>query len=110
MNPNATAMKWETVPGSWETLTWTQYYRNCTQMAKALMSAGVEQHDAINIVGFNAHQWHTANLGGVLCGAISAGQYTTNNSGQCLYIADHCKAKVVFLQNLKQLSKWTDIT
>jgi len=97
------------VDGTFEACTWVQHYRNCTKMAKSLMKVGVGQHDTINILGFNSWEWVTANLGVILAGGISAGQYTTNNAGQCEYIAEHSQAKVAVIEGKKQLDKWNQI-
>jgi len=108
-NPDAIAWRREPTPGNWETCTWKQHWENCVQMAKSLIAVGINQHDTVNIIGFNSYQWITASLGCQLAGGISAGQYTTNNSGQCKYIAEHSGAKVIFLENAKQLAKWEEI-
>eukprot|EP00494_Astrolonche_serrata_P030032 UN30299 len=79
-------------------------------MAKALMAAGLQQHDSINIIGFNSFQWITANLGCIVAGGVAAGQYTNNNPGQCEYIATNCDARFIFVENAKQLDKWVDIS
>jgi len=100
----------ETEPGNWELCTWTKHYRNCTKSAKSLMALGLEAHDAVNIIGFNSWQWFTANMGCILAGGIAAGQYGTNSPGQCKFIASHCEAKILFLEGMKQLNKWTVIS
>jgi len=107
---NGHKMSWrrEKPDGTWETCTWVKHYRNCRQSAKALMALGLNQHDSINIIGFNSWQWFTANLGCVLAGGIPAGQYGTNNPGTAKYVANHCEAKVLFLEGLKQLKKWSE--
>jgi len=93
----------------WEECTYEKHYRNSTRMAKALMAAGVGARDTVSIIGFNSYQWITANMGCILAGGIGAGMYTSNNSGQIKYIVNHCKAKIVFVENKKQLKKFESI-
>ncbi len=47
--------------------------------------------------------------GSILAGCIGAGIYSTNMAEACYYISDHSKAKVVVLDNNKQLAKYTQI-
>jgi len=108
-NGNKMCWRRETSPGNWETCTWVKHYRNCTQSAKALIALGVNQHDSINIIGFNSWEWFTACLGSILAGGIPAGQYGTNNPGTCKFVATHCEAKVLFLEGVKQLKKWSEL-
>jgi len=106
-NPKAVAWRREVENNTrWEECTYEKHYRNCTRMAKALMAAGIGMHDAVSIIGFNSMQWITANMGCILAGGIGAGMYTSNNCGQIKYIINHCKAKIVFVENKKQLKKF----
>ena len=93
----------------WTTWTWKEYRENADKFAKALISIGFEKFDIINILGFNAPQWHFANFGAILAGGIAAGIYTTNESEACKYITDHSKASVVVVEGVKQLAKYYSI-
>lgn len=71
------------------------------------MSNDVGMHEVINIIGFNSPEWLIANNGAQLAGAIAAGVYSTNSADLCHYPANHSKAKVVVVEDNKQLDKYT---
>jgi long-chain-fatty-acid--CoA ligase ACSBG len=87
--------------------TWQQYYDDCLQFALALNSLNVDIHGVVNIIGFNHPSWFIANNGSILAGCIAAGIYTTNTVEACLYVSQHSKAKVLVLENNKQLIKYS---
>ena len=75
-------------------------------MAKALIALGVQSHEVVCIIGFNAPEWMMANLGSITVGGIAAGIYTTNSPTACQYIAKHSSARVVVCENIAQLVKF----
>jgi len=93
----------------WTTWTWAEYRSNVDQFAKALLSIGFEKFDTINIIGFNAPEWHFSNFGAIMAGGISAGIYATNGSEACKYQAEHSGARVVVVEGVKQLEKFYSI-
>lgn len=94
---------------AWTTWTWSEYRRNADAFAKSLLSLNFQKHDAVNIIGFNAPEWHFANFGAVLAGGISAGIYATNLSEACFYVSDHSEARVVVVEGTGQLEKFYPI-
>ena len=74
-----------------------------------MISIGFEKSDTINIIGFNAPEWHFANFGAIAAGGISAGMYTTNGPDACKYVSKHSEAKVVVVEGVKQLEKYYSI-
>mmetsp|Transcript_26973 Transcript_26973/g.41814 ORF Transcript_26973/g.41814 Transcript_26973/m.41814 type:complete len:665 (+) Transcript_26973:133-2127(+) len=94
----------------WTTWTFKQYEEQVFSFAKSLISLGFEKHDCINIIGFNSPEWFFANFGTIAAGGIAAGIYTTNLPEACHYVSDHSKAKVVVVEGVKQLEKYTEIS
>jgi long-chain-fatty-acid--CoA ligase ACSBG len=74
------------------------------------MSIGFERFDTVNIIGFNAPEWHFSNFGAILAGGIAAGIYTTNGPESCKYQAEHSEAKVVICEGVAQLEKFYEIS
>lgn len=88
--------------------TWKEYYADCFKFAKSLIQLGVDEFGIVNILGFNSPEWFIANNGAQLAACIAAGIYATNLPEACFYITNHSKAKVVILEDNKQLKKYLD--
>jgi long-subunit acyl-CoA synthetase (AMP-forming) len=91
--------------GSWKTTTWNEYRHQSRQVARALMALGTQPGSGVCIIGYNCPEWFFADVGAIYAGAIPAGIYTTSSAEQCEYIANHCEASVVFVENQEQLKK-----
>ncbi|DBA02153.1 TPA: hypothetical protein N0F65_004788 [Lagenidium giganteum] len=92
--------------GKWVAYTWKQYYQNCMLFAKALISLDFQMHDAVNVIGHNSPEWFFTNNGTIAAGGTIAGIYTTNGPEACQYISEHCKVKVVVVENRHHLNKY----
>jgi long-subunit acyl-CoA synthetase (AMP-forming) len=92
--------------GRWEPTTWREYRQQVRLAARALIALGVEPGHHVTIIGFNSAEWFIADIGAIAAGAIPAGIYTTNTPDQCQYIAEHCEARVAFVENAEQLAKF----
>lgn len=92
--------------GRWEPTTWREYRQQVRLAARALIALGVEPGNHVTIIGFNSAEWFIADIGAIAAGAIPAGIYTTNTAEQCQYIAEHCEARVAFVENVEQLAKF----
>ena len=89
--------------------TWTQYYNEVIMAACSFVSLGLKEAESINILGFNCPEWLILNCGAIASGGIPAGVYTTNLTEACHFIASHSKAKVIAVENVKQLEKYIPI-
>jgi len=95
--------------GKWVNWTWESFYNDTLRIAAALVHVGVEEAQGVGIIGFNSPEWFLADLGAIAAGAIAAGIYTTNGPDACHYVAEHCDAGVVFVENEQQLKKFIAI-
>jgi long-subunit acyl-CoA synthetase (AMP-forming) len=95
--------------GAWQTVTWDEYHRQVRQVARALISLGTRPGQGVAIIGYNCPEWFFADIGAIYAGAVPAGIYTTSSPEQCEYIASHCEAAVVFVENDEQLAKFLAI-
>ena len=93
----------------WSTWTWSEYRKQVDEFAKSLLSIGFERFDTINIIGFNAPEWHFSNFGAIVAGGIAAGIYATNGPDACKYQAEHSGARVIVVEGVKQLEKFYSI-
>lgn len=92
--------------GTWKAITWGEYLHQAKQVARGFMSFGLAQHDCVNIIGFNSPEWFLAEMGCILAGGKAAGVYTTNEPSSCKYVAEHSEARLVVLEDVKQLDKY----
>ena len=95
--------------GSWRTTSWDEYRQQVRQVARALIAVGAQPGAGVCIIGYNCPEWFFADIGAIYAGTVPAGIYTTSSPEQCEYIANHCEAAVVFVENQEQLSKFLAI-
>jgi long-subunit acyl-CoA synthetase (AMP-forming) len=96
-------------PGGWKTYSWNEYRQQVRQVARALIAIGTPPKSGICIIGYNCPEWFFADVGSIYAGAMPAGIYTTSSPEQCEYIAKHCDASVVFVENKTQLDKFLQV-
>src|SRR5947207_3849354 len=92
--------------GAWHTITWDEYHKQVRQVARALIALGTQPGRGVAIIGYNCPEWFFADIGAIYAGAVPAGIYTTSSPEQCEYIAAHCEAAVVFVDDREQLDKF----
>jgi len=95
--------------GVWHTTTWSDYRQQVRQVARALLSLGVEPRDGVAILGANRPEWFLSNLGAIAASALPAGIYTTSTAEQCRYIAHHAEAAVAVVENPVHLATFLEI-
>jgi long-subunit acyl-CoA synthetase (AMP-forming) len=95
--------------GAWRSLTWDHYHKQVRSVARALIAVGAKAGQGVAIIGYNCPEWFYADIGAIYAGAIPAGIYTTSSPEQCEYIASHCEASVVFVENREHLEKFLAI-
>lgn len=91
--------------GAWKTFTWDEYRQQTRMVARALISLGTKPGVGVGIIGYNCPEWFFADVGAIYAGLVPAGIYTTSSPEQCEYIAGHCEAPVVFVEDKEQLGK-----
>ncbi|XP_053514837.1 long-chain-fatty-acid--CoA ligase ACSBG1 isoform X2 [Artibeus jamaicensis] len=91
--------------GSWEHITYSQYYLLARKAAKGFLKLGLERAHSVAILGFNSPEWFISAVGTVFAGGIVTGIYTTSSPEACQYIALDCHANVIVVDTQKQLEK-----
>ena len=92
--------------GAWRTYTWSDYHQQVRQVARAIIAVGAKPGSGTCIVGYNSPEWFFADIGSIFAGLVPAGIYTTNSPEQCEYVAAHCDASIVFVEDQSQLDKF----
>lgn len=103
------ALTFEKKPNQWVTLTYKQYYELSCNFAKALITLGINNYTAVNIIGFNSVEWAVAFSGAIFGHYLPIGIYTTNAPEACEYIANHSECEIVILEDRTQLKKYIKI-
>jgi long-subunit acyl-CoA synthetase (AMP-forming) len=89
----------------WKTYSWGEYHKEVRQAARALIAVGAKPGAGVCILGYNSPEWFFADIASIYVGAVPAGIYTTSSPEQCQYIASHCDASVIFVDDQSQLDK-----
>mmetsp|Transcript_4373 Transcript_4373/g.6161 ORF Transcript_4373/g.6161 Transcript_4373/m.6161 type:complete len:787 (-) Transcript_4373:150-2510(-) len=106
--------KGEAVPGpielaKWKSWTWKQYISDIRIGARALISLGVEQHDAVNIFGFNSPEWLIGQMSAIFSGAKAAGIYPSDTADQVQFKSFHSNGAAAFVENEECFEKFAEV-
>ncbi len=81
------------------------YFSDVRTAAKGFIALGLESRKSVAILGFNSPEWFIADLAAVLADSFAVGIYATNSPDMCKYMANHCKANIIVVEDEKQLEK-----
>ena len=104
-HPDLPALR-EKRDGSWQTITWEGYRREALAVARGFIRLGLEPGQGVAILGANCPRWFFADLGAIAAGGVPTGIYTTSTAEQCQYIAGHCEAGVLVLEDASRLASF----
>jgi len=90
----------------WKCWTWKEYYTEVIKAAKSLLKIGVQQHDAVNIFGFNSPEWFMGQMCAIFVGAKAAGIYPSDTAEQVSFKCRHSGASVAFVEDARKLEKF----
>ena len=91
--------------GDTESVTWSQFYSQVQRAGKSLIKLGVGHGDRVSILSYTTYKWVLTDVANAFIGACTVGIYHSNLAKDCQYILSHSGAKVVFVEDLKQLEK-----
>jgi len=91
----------------WRAITFREYDDQARAIANGLISLGVHKGDRVALLSTNRPEWHVADLGILLAGAVTVPVYVTNSSSQVAHVVGHSDARVIFVENQYQLDKVT---
>ena len=92
--------------GAWVSTTWAEYWQTVRDLAKGLISLGVQPGDGVSLIGNNRRDWVISQMGISAATAVPAPIYVTNTVDQVGYIVKHCRAKVAICDRQEQLDKY----
>lgn len=76
-----------------------------TEIARGLISLGIELGDRVSILGLTSADWTLADCGGLCAGAVVTPIYHTNSPEECAYVLGHSEARLIFCENADQAAK-----
>jgi long-chain acyl-CoA synthetase len=91
--------------GEWQAITWAEYLLAARQIAAGLAELGVGRGGRVAILSANRVEWHLADLGTLLNGAVTVPVYPTSSPSQVAYILGHAQVEVCLVDTRAQLGK-----
>ncbi|MFI5174390.1 MAG: AMP-dependent synthetase/ligase [Terriglobia bacterium] len=95
--------------GRYIDITWGEFGRTVRHLALAFAQHGVQPGDVVAILSNNRPEWAMADLAVLTLNAISVSIYATNLPKDIAYILNHSEAKLVVVENRKQLEKINEV-
>jgi long-chain acyl-CoA synthetase len=92
---------WAKIDKEWRATSYAKAREMAVNLAKGLVSLGVEPGDRVVIVSENRPEWAILDLAVMIAGAVSVPAYITNTVDDHLYILEHSGAKVVMVSTTR---------
>jgi long-chain acyl-CoA synthetase len=80
-----------------------------SEIARGLISLGIEHGDRVAILGLTSADWTLADCGSLCAAAVVTPIYHTNSPLECAYVLQNSGARVVFCENVAQAAKIEEI-
>jgi len=93
----------------WKAWTYKEFYDECFDAAKALISLGANEFDGSIIYGANSPYWIMAKMASILSTVIPAGIYPTDTLEQIAYKAQYADAVVAFCDDEAKLATFSNM-
>ena len=81
----------------------------CSEIARGLISLGIERGDRVAILGLTSAEWTLADCGAWCAGAVVAPIYHTNSPDECAHVLADSGARLVFCEDASQAAKIEEI-
>ena len=88
---------------TWIPITWDTFYLRASRVAKGILDLGVSRGERVAILGPTQPPWAVIDLGAQLAGVVSFGIYPKQAPDQIKYLLEHSEAKVVFVDEAKEI-------
>ncbi|MCG8639251.1 MAG: long-chain fatty acid--CoA ligase [Desulfobacterales bacterium] len=105
---NQTALRFKH-ENEWRSLTYRSFGNKIHQLAKAMITAGVQRGENVGIYSANRYEWAVTDFACILAGAVSVPIYSTNTKEQAEFIIRDAGIKLIFVGNSFQYENITAI-
>ncbi len=95
--PGEVALRWR-APSGWSSWTWRDYAAQAARVAAGLGGLGVEKGERVVLMTRNRPEFHAADMGALLLGAVPVSVYESSSAEQVRYVAGHCEAVVAVVE------------
>jgi long-chain acyl-CoA synthetase len=96
------------VEGRYGPVTWAKLGDDARKLGKALIAAGVNAGDRVNVIGGTCYEWIVNDFGILAAGAVTVPIYPSNLPDECQYVTEHSGARLVFAENAEQVDKFVE--
>ncbi|MGK5084782.1 long-chain fatty acid--CoA ligase [Bdellovibrionota bacterium FG-1] len=89
----------------WKQVTFREYFEECKQVAFGLMALGVEPGDRVAILSNTRYEWSLSDMAILGAAGVTVPIYASSIPDDVCFIAHHSEAKIMILEDAKQLQK-----
>jgi long-chain acyl-CoA synthetase len=89
----------------WKSVTWKEYFDNVKLLSLGLQELGVKPGDNVCLISNTRLEWAACDMAILGARAVTVPVYASNTVEETGYIISHCEARVVFVEDAKQLEK-----
>ena len=97
------------VAGSWEDISWNQFYDCAKKLGLAMISGGVNPGDRIAIFAANSPRWQMVDMAAQSIGAADVPLYATITAKQAEYILSDSGSKMVFVGSKSHMDRVLEV-
>jgi long-chain acyl-CoA synthetase len=95
--------------GSWQNISWKEYYEAIIQTASAFKNIGLEPGDKVALMSNTRWEWATCDLAVMSMQGIIVPIYQNSTPEEVEYILNHSEAKIFVCENKFSLLIWRNI-
>jgi long-chain acyl-CoA synthetase len=103
-SPEVVAMKVKR-GDEWQSITFRQFDSQAREIANGLIALGVGKGEFVSLLSRNRPEWHIADVGILLAGAVTVPVYMTNTPSQVAHVVGHSESTVAIVEDGAQLGK-----
>jgi len=89
----------------WKEVTFKEFYNDARVVSFGLMGLGIRPEDKIVILSNTRYEWSLCDIAILGASAITVPIYASNIAEDVVYIAEHAEARILILEDAKQLQK-----
>ncbi len=103
--PDAPALRWRGRDGTWHTASWDDYREQAARVGAGLRRLGVTRGERVVLLLRNRPEFHFADMGALLCGAVPISIYNSTPAEPLGHLLAHCGARVAIADDSELLER-----